>query len=196
MKTLSTTNPHLIIMMGIPGSGKTSFAEKFSDMFNAPYLNCPQVELLARDKESAALLADQHLHELLKTKQTIVYEGGSSTRVERMKLYTTAKTADYTPLLVWVQIDTPTAFQRAAKNAKQQGVVFDEDSFSKSVKRLTPPTSGENPVVISGKHTYTTQAKTVLKRLSNNRTPAPSSNEARGIAPGTPPRQRSQILIR
>ncbi|MBI3889304.1 hypothetical protein HY312_01855 [Candidatus Saccharibacteria bacterium] len=38
MKSLNLTKPHLIVVVGIPGAGKTYFGQQFSTTFNAPYL--------------------------------------------------------------------------------------------------------------------------------------------------------------
>ena len=47
----------------------------------------------------------------------------------------------------------------------QKGHSLDTINFDAAVKSFTEPNAIEKPVVISGKHTYKTQARTVLARL-------------------------------
>lgn len=159
MKQLSLSQPHVIVMVGMPGSGKSFFAEKFSDTFHAPYVSRDLIAQLAGE-EAADTIADYQLNELLKTGQSIVFDGSSDTRVSRIELAKKARAAKYEILLVWVQTDEATARNRAAKYG------LDDEAYDKRVKRFTPPAPPEKPVVISGKHTYASQAKAILQRLS------------------------------
>jgi len=161
MKSLSLSSPHLIVMTGVKGSGKTFFAEKFADTFHAPYICYEKIAKLAPDTASDLIL--YQLDELLKTKQPLIVDGLATTRAERIELARKAREAGYELLLVWVQTDPITAKNRALKAGKKD---LSADEYDRAVKRFTSPNNVEKPVVISGKHTYASQAKTVLKRLS------------------------------
>ncbi len=161
MKALSLAQPHAIIMVGIPGSGKTHFASKFSDTFNAPFINLDTLLPLALDIESAAQIAESQLKELLKTKQSILIEVNTATRQNRTELSKIVREAGYVPLIVWVQTDKVTAKKRVAKK---------DANFDELEKKFSPPHEKEHPTVISGKHTYASQAKTILQKLSAPRT--------------------------
>lgn len=184
MKSLSLTQPHAIVMVGIPGSGKTFFATKFSDTFNAPLVSTETLVPHARDEEAAHRIAEQHLDELLKTGQSVVLEVAASTRTERLSLAKKLRAKGYTPLVVWVQTDEETARQRVAKD-KAKG----ESTFDGQIRRFTPPHEAEKPLVISGKHTYASQAKVVLKRLS-----APRADISSHSKP--PVRRHGSIVVR
>lgn len=164
MKSLSLTKPHLIIMVGLPGSGKSFFAEKFAETFHVPYVCKEKIEELSA--ENSDKLVQLQLTELLKTNQPILFEGATSSRTERVALFKIARTAGYEPLLVWVQVDPLTAKDRSTTTKK----ITSPDEFDQHSKRFTPPSSVEKPLVISGKHTYASQAKAVLKKLSSPRT--------------------------
>lgn len=166
MKHLSLSQPHVIVMVGIPGSGKTFFAEKFADTFSAPYVNYQKIAAHTASSTAAETLVQYQLDELLKTHQSIIFEGDADTRVARAELAKKAKKAGYETLLVWVQTDAATARARAAKAAKDAGQTLDSDDHDRKVKRFTAPTASEKPVVLSGKHTYASQAKVALQRLS------------------------------
>jgi len=197
MKSLSLSQPHVIIMTGIPGSGKSFFAEKFADTFHAPYISQAKVAQLASIEEAhATQVALYQLQELFKTKQSIVFDGASETRAERAELTRLAKKAGYETLFVWVQTDTATAKGRSTKELKgKTSPTLSSDEFDRRVKRFTPPNAIEKPMVVSGKHTYASQAKVVLKKLS-----APRTASAQPIEPParpTPtPAPRRNIVIR
>ncbi len=165
MKSLSLSQPHAIIMVGLPGSGKTFFAKKFADTFNAPYISYDLVQSIAFLEDDAVnSITDYMLGELLKTRHSIVIEGGADTRAERTALAKKIRAEDYQPLFVWVQTDPGTAKTRSLKTKQH-----DEEAHEQLARRFSAPHPTEKPIVISGKHTYATQAKIILKRLSGPR---------------------------
>lgn len=186
MKPLSLSRPHLIILVGIPGAGKSYFGERFGNTFKAPVINQGklQKELFGelRDDVHEAELADQvartMLSELVKTGATIVYDGPTDSRVKRQELIRFAHSVDYSPVMVWVQTDSSEAARRATNRRKADGFLT-EAQFDSAVRHFTIPNQNEHAVVISGKHTYTTQLKNVLKHLTSTR-------EAEPVAPPTP----------
>lgn len=161
MKSLSLSQPHAIVMLGIPGSGKTFFAEKFADTFGAPYVNGSRIAALAADPAAATEIIRLQVEELLKTKQTLILEIGGDARHERSELARYLRHGGYTPFFIWVQTDTETARLR---NHKANG--GNDQQFGTQIKRFSPPHASEKVVVISGKHTYASQARVVLKKLS------------------------------
>ena len=182
MKSLSLTSPHAIVMVGIPGSGKTFFAHKFAETFHAPYLDQSHIEKSVPDAKVAAQLTDHFLNELLKTNQSLILEVESSSRQSRNLLAKTLRSAGYTPLFVWVQVDTATAKQRSMKHRKTTA-----EEYEQQLKRFSAPHRSEEPLVISGKHTYASQAKLVLKKLS-----APRAD----ISTHTSAPMRGRIVVR
>lgn len=191
MKSLSLNQPHLIILTGVKGSGKTFFAEQFAKTFHAPYVSHDRIARFVTDTKATNKLAEYQLEELLKTKQPIVIDGFATTRTERADLSQKAREADYAVLLIWVQTDPATAKSRAIKTSNGQ---FDPEVYERAVKRFTPPNAAEKPVVISGKHTYASQAKVVLKRLTAPRAAAISTHQTAPVRPETT--HRRNITIR
>jgi predicted kinase len=167
MKSLSLTQPHLIVMVGVPGAGKSFFAEKFAETFNAPYVSLEKILPFTPTASDASHLMQHQTTELLKTRQSIILEGDTDTRTERDKLARQARIAGYETLLVWVQTDPITAKSRSVRETKDKtNRTISSDEYDRIVKRFTPPSVIEKATVISGKHTYATQAKIVLKKLS------------------------------
>ena len=172
MKPLSLNTPHLIVMVGIPGAGKTFFAEHFSETFKAPYVNFERLrsELFneptynAKEKAIISRVSNYLLDELFKTGQTIVLEVPSSTKAERQAITRRAKDNGYEPLIVWVQTESSSAKARSTKAVKGKHMMSSE-VFDSAIKTFSAPGASESPIVISGKHTYASQLKIVLSRL-------------------------------
>lgn len=196
MKSLSLNKPHLIIMVGIPGSGKTFFAEHFSNTFKAPFINLNQLRTVLFDKPNFDDQEDKivrktgnyMLEEVLKTNQTVIYEGSTSRHAERMEIVKKARDAGYESLLVWVQTEPITAKRRAIKSSDNR---MSSETFDKKLKSFSSPHPSEKAIVISGKHTYTSQLKIALIRLASKK-PAPRPQPA---VPTRTPMNRN-ILIR
>lgn len=174
MKPLTSATPKAIIMVGIPGAGKTTFAERFSKTFQAPYINQTS---LARDLEVTPAIAAKvgaiMLEELFKTNRTIIYEGATHTKAARAALVKRVLSAGYQPLIVWVQTESAEAKRRATKK-QPDGHELSSDTFDGAIKRFAPPSVQEKALVISGKHTYASQLKIVLKRIAGDGRPADS----------------------
>ena len=168
MKSLSLSQPHMIIMVGLPGSGKSFFAEKFADTFAAPCVSQATIaSLTSADEKASTNAAFYQIDELLKTQRSIVIDGVGDTRTDRAELTKRARKAGYEALFVWVQTDPITAKLRATKPSKDRtSAVLSIGEYDRRVKRFTPLNAIEKPIVISGKHTYASQAKVVLKKLS------------------------------
>lgn len=183
MKSLQLEKPHAIIMIGIQGSGKTFFAEKFSQTFNAPFIEEGLFTSAINDSDKASALMNRMLDELLKTGRSIIIELALASRNDRMELAKIVSKAGYTPMFVWVQVDTDTAMSRTNRN---HGV--SQKDYQENMRKFTPAHPSERALVISGKHTFATQAKAVLKKLS---APRQTLQPAERKAP-----TRGQIIVR
>lgn len=176
MKSLSTTTPRVIFLVGIPGAGKTYFAEKFSKTFGAPFIETDKIRRTvfttptysSAEQKIVDELAAYQLVELMKTKKTILYEGGTEARAERLNLAKFVRANGYEPLIVWVQTEPTTAKTRATRGVRghTKSTLINEERFYQLQSRFTMPNSLESPTVISGKHTSASQTKVVLKRLA------------------------------
>lgn len=167
MKPLTPYTPHVIITVGIPGSGKTTFAEHFAKTFEAPYINPRTIaELTGTDEEQTEKVTKLLFDELLKTNRTLIYEGSTFLKSQRAALETMIMKAGYKALFVWVQTDPIESKHRATKKQKNSELLS-ESEFDEAFKQFQNPSESEKPVVVSGKHTYPTQLKAVLKRLAS-----------------------------
>lgn len=183
MKPQVAVIPHAIIMVGIPGAGKTAFAEKFAETFQSPMINRLKLQKdLELNNQQADAVADIMLKEFVKTKRTLLVEGGLDSKDERDALAKKLAPLGYRTLVVWVQTDTAEAQRRASKPYPHGSGIQPED-FDAIIQQFQPPGEKEHPVVISGKHTYATQLKIVLKQLAlamNSTPPTPQPQPSRG----------------
>lgn len=176
METLQLTTPRAIFLVGIPGAGKTHFAKRFSDTFGAPFIELERIRHTAFETPTFSgdeqhrldELVTSQFAELLKTKRTIIFEGGLETRAARTRYARQARAAGYKPLFVWVQTEPITAKQRAVRGVRNsnQTYLIPEERFNQLVTQFTAPNHTERFVVISGKHTYSSQAKAVLQHIA------------------------------
>lgn len=182
MKSLNLAKPLVIMMVGLPGAGKSFFAKRFSETFGAPVVSYDRIrfELFSQpqysseENEIVNRLAEYQVEELTKTKRTFIVDGGCNAKTERLRLRDLTKDSEYETLVVWVQTHEPTAQTRATKRSSRRAddkynPSISQEQFTAFSRRLTPPSRGENYTVISGMHTYSTQAKAVLRRLVVNR---------------------------
>lgn len=168
MKSLSLSQPHLLVMVGIPGSGKSLFAERFSATFTAPHVDYSLIlEIAGQNHDVSDAYAGYLLKELFKTSQTVIFDGPTATREERTALKDLAGASGYKCLFIWVQTDKETAKSRFMKAHHHHGRRLSDSHYDAALKNFIPPINKEHPtVVISGKHTYATQLKAVLKNLT------------------------------
>lgn len=160
MKSLHLSRPSAIMMVGIPGSGKSFFARQFADTFHAPYIDYNEIGSRAADNGKSGELTLMFLAEIAKTGQSFVFEGSSDTRTNRTEFAKWARSKGYTPVFVWTQTDQATSLKRTLK----AGTLSRQD-FVDTIRDFSPPHPDEKPVVISGKHTFASQVRTVLAHL-------------------------------
>lgn len=178
-------------MIGIPGSGKSTFAEHFADTFQAPIVSQTKLQRkFSLSLVAAESLRDGILFEYTKTHRTVLIDGGLDSKSHREKLVHRLMKAGYRPLIVWVQTDTTEALRRASR-PYPRGSGLNRDEFNQFVKAFDPPHEKEKTVVISGKHTYASQLKIILKQLATPdatqpKLPPKPSPQPRSRAPRRP----------
>ena len=206
MKSLNLSQPQMLIIVGNPGAGKSFFARQFSETFDTPVVSVDRIryELFANPTYSAdendlvSRMAGYFIEELLKTKRSFVVDGGSNARADRTRLAQLAKKAEYAALVIWVQTDVATCRVRALKRNPEKRLddkfspSLSEQSFDAMVRRFTEPTH-EKHVVISGKHTYGTQAKMVLRKLVASREVEADQAHRQGLEQARQNQQRPEI---
>ncbi len=156
------TKPRALLVFGAPCSGKTTFAESFAHKFNLAYYDLDALmEENGFSRETVLLVLEQ----VLKTKQTIIIEGCLKTELERTEMRNLLRNYGYTPTLIWVQTDFSTIKLRL--KSRFRSVSKAKEFYDNSVSEAEAPTDVEKPIILSGKHTFETQAKHVLLGLAD-----------------------------
>lgn len=162
MKQLQLSRPHALLLIGIPGAGKSFFGEQFAQTFNAPFISQATLTRFADENDTAGKnLALLMLSEVAKTKATFVFDGDLHTRSSRLKVSDSLKKLGYQPIVIWVQTDPASARQRALKQR------MSTDDFERSVRTFQAPDAREKVIVMSGKHTFASQLKLTLAKLTS-----------------------------
>lgn len=178
METLTLSSPMAVVVVGLPGAGKSFFAKQFAATFGAALVSEDKIRwtLFAHhtysENENAVVseVAELLISELFRTSKTFVLDGGYNRKDAREEIAAQAKKAGFQVLTIVVQTDEPTSRRRSLKrSAKNRGDQYKqsltEAEFDRQKKLYQAPTVTKNTVVISGKHTYATQARMVLKKM-------------------------------
>lgn len=150
-----------ILVFGAPCSGKTTFAEKFSQKFGLAYYDYD--ELVEEGFTHEAILRILEL--ITRTRQSIVLEGGLNTENERAEVRNLLRKYNYEPSLIWVQTDIATLRMRL--KTRFRSVSKAKEYFDSVTSEMEAPTDFERPIILSGKHTFETQTKHAITGLAD-----------------------------
>ena len=154
--------PRAILVFGAPCSGKSTFAEKFSKKFKLAFYDCDElVEQDGFSRENILVI----LELIMRTRQTIIIEGGLDTERDRIEIRNVLRNGGYDPALVWIQTDVATI--RARLKSKFRSVGRAKEFYDAAIANIEAPTENEKPIILSGKHTFETQSKHVVTGLAN-----------------------------
>lgn len=153
--------PRAFLIFGAPCSGKTSFSEKFAKRFNLAFFDISELQATHHLSRKLVLIL---IEQISKTGRTIIIEGGLRTEKERSEIRRILKIADYNVFTIWIQTDISTV--RARLKVRYKTVTKAKETFDDIVPKLEAPSELENPIILSGKHTFETQLKHVLSHLA------------------------------
>ena len=150
-----------ILVFGAPGSGKTTFAQKFAEKYNLAYYDLKEI---CDEYDITPALALNIVSLITRTRQSIIIEGLLDTEKERTEIRNVLRAAGYTPALVWIQTDFSTL--RLRLKSKHHSVAKAKDIYDKAVAEMESPADFEKPIILSGKHTFETQTRHTLAGLA------------------------------
>ena len=151
-----------LLVFGAPGSGKTTFGEKFAKKFGLAYYNFDEIKAENNFSRKAIL---EILELITRTKQTIVFEGGLKNEKERIEVRNLLRNCGYEPALIWIQTDVATL--RSRLKFKYKSVSKAKEIYNNAIESLEAPSESEHPIILSGKHTFETQSKHVVAGLAD-----------------------------
>lgn len=161
-KSQTLSQPRAILVFGAPASGKTTFCEKFSQQFRAPYYNLAEIrENQGFDRKTVLYVLDL----IARTGQNIIIEGELNTESDREGIKKLLAEQGYNPSLIWIQTDVNTIKSRL--KARLKSVAKAKEEYDTKISELEAPSESEKPIVLSGKHTFETQLSHTLSQLAS-----------------------------
>lgn len=178
MTKIAPSQPILILLYGFPGAGKTYFARQVCERLQAAHVQGDRIrgELFEKprydkqENEAIAQLMSYMAGEFLNAGVSVVYDVNAMRLSQRHLLRELARRADATALLVWLQMDTDSAFARSSKRDRRRAddkyaATYDRPSFGRLIAGMQNPGPAEEYVVVSGKHSFNAQYSALLHRL-------------------------------
>lgn len=175
---LVLNKPTLILLYGFPGAGKTYLARNLCADLSAAHVQGDRIrfELFEEpryDKQENEIvnhLMEYMTEEFLSAGISVIYDVNASRISQRRQLRDLARKMKAETVLIWLQIDTESAFVRGSKRDRRKAddkysASLDKTTFEYQASQMQNPTTTEDYMVISGKHTYSTQRGSVIKRL-------------------------------
>jgi predicted kinase len=182
MAKLVPTKPLFVLLYGFPGSGKTFFARQITEQLAATHVQSDRIraELFqnptyGKDENHVVIsLMNYMTGEFLNAGVSVVYDVNAMRASQRRALRNMAIKAGAEPVMVWLQIDTESAFQRAGKRDRRKA----DDHYSQQLGRsefdqllsgMQNPDATERYLVISGKHVFNTQRSAFFRYLQDRK---------------------------
>jgi predicted kinase len=175
---ITLTKPVLICLYGFPGSGKSYVSRNLSDEVQLAHVSGDRIrsELFENPRydtqENAIVthLMNYMTHEFLNAGVSVIYDTNSLRVTQRRTLRELARTNRAEYMLIWLQIDPDSAFARTQDRDRRTtddrfAQPQDNNTFARMLSGMQNPQPGEDYLVISGKHTFTTQKNAIVNRL-------------------------------
>ena len=188
------TKPILVLLYGFPGSGKSTFARHLSTELGMAHVHSDRIrhELFEKprydNRENAVVghIMDYMTEEFMRSRISVIFDTNTPTLKERRILRDLARKYKFSPLLVWIQIDAESAFNRVITRDRRKiddkyASPIDRTTFEEMAGQMQNPGPDEDYVVISGKHTFSTQKHNIYKKLYNEGMVANPTGSGQGV---------------
>ena len=170
--------PIVVLMYGMPGSGKTFFARQLCESLQAAHLQADRIrtELFqepAYSKEENHIVASLMAYmtgEFLRSGVSVIFDMNVPTIAQRRALRNMAQKLKAEPVLVWFQVDPDTSFGRAARRDKRTAddhfaQTMTPELFRRTLSTMQNPDAAEKFIVVSGKHVFNMQKNAFFRDL-------------------------------
>jgi predicted kinase len=177
MSKIVLSKPALVCLYGYPGSGKSYLARSLADEIQMANVSSERIrnELFQTPRydpqENAIVthLMDYMCEEFLSSGVSVVYDTNALRAAQRRKLRDLARKHRAAYILIWLQIDVDSAYERTqTRDRRTSDDKYAEpqtrSTFERQLSGMQNP-MGEDYIVISGKHTFATQKSVITNRL-------------------------------
>ena len=151
-----------LLVFGVPCSGKTTFAIKFAEKYDLAFYDLDDIQAKYGFEMNTIL---EVLELIARTHKNIIIEGGLNTEAARREVRNVFLREGYDPALIWVQTDVATVRKRL--KLRHKSVEKAKNFYETTVAEMEAPSEAENPIILSGKHTFETQNVHVLAGLAD-----------------------------
>ena len=178
MAKISPVKPLLIQLYGFPGAGKTYFARQLTEHIQAAHVQGDRIryELFEnprydkQENDVIAQLMDYMTEEFLNAGISVIYDTNAMRYTQRHNLRELARKSKAQSLLIWLQIDSDSAYLRTTQRDRRRSddkyaAPLDRPTFDTVSGGMQNPQATEDYIVISGKHVFKTQYSAVMKKL-------------------------------
>lgn len=178
MGKMQLVRPTLFLLYGFPGAGKTHFARQLCDELQAAHVQGDRIrselfETPAFDKQENQVvkkLMQYMSEEFLSAGVSVVFDVNAMRSAQRRMLRDMARKAKAESILIWFQLDPETAYMRTTKRDRRKSddkyaANITREMFDAQVNGMQNPTTAEDYLVVSGKHTYQTQRSAAIRKL-------------------------------
>lgn len=177
MGRIKLSRPALVLIYGYPGAGKTQLAASLCRDLELAHVEAdkirshltPQPLFDKSENERVGRLSHYLTVEMLKAGVSVLFDINAARFAARRALRDLGRRYRATPVLLWLQIDAESAFNRIVNRDRTRSPdgrrLMDRSMFDDQLGRMQNPDSSEDYLVISGKHNYHTQRSAVIKKL-------------------------------
>jgi predicted kinase len=150
---------YLLILCGLPFSGKTTLAQSIANRYDAIFINLDEINhsrgigikgkpMTSKLWEETYKISYKNTRQLLNEGKTVVYEGANFTKLLRSKVSALAKNSNVTPIIIHVDTSKEECLKRLMNNRKTNNRydVKDKD-FSLVCNNFQMPTNKEAKVL-------------------------------------------------
>lgn len=182
MGKIIPTKPILVLLYGMPGSGKTFFSRQLSEQLQVAHLQADRIrsELFQKptySKDENNVIASLMAYmtgEFLNNGVSVIYDVSSSRSSHRRVLRNLAAKYKAETIQVWLQIDPDTAFNRSIKRDRRTSddhyaQEMNPTIFRQALSEMQNPDSTERYIVVSGKHVFNMQKNAFFRELRQRR---------------------------
>ncbi len=167
----------LYLLMGLPGSGKTTLAKIIAHLTDAVHVSSDEYRLKLypdpcfsqKEHDSLYAILDHNIEHLLQANRSVIYDANLNRKVHRDEKYELAEKYDIKVVLWWICVSDKVAKQRRISDQNQTLVPEGETPgkmFDRIAKIFEPPEDSETFITIDGNNITKDEVAKILKSVN------------------------------